>query len=137
MDFKKLIEYRNKYNHFSTRVGVVLEELREGYALARKTVGADDTNPLGYAHGGVYVTLADSVCGSAAYSYGYKTVTLESSYHYYRSARPGDILTAEANALHHGKTTAVFDVKITDQSGTLLGSGTFSFYLLPEKLEIR
>ena len=136
MDFEKLIEYRNKYNHFSTRVGVVLEELREGYALARKTVGADDTNPLGYAHGGVYVTLADSVCGSAAYTYGYKTVTMDSSYHYFRAARPGDILTAEANVLHHGKTTAVFEVRITDQRDALLGSGTFTFYLLPEELEL-
>ena len=136
MDFEKLIAYRNRYNRFSTRLGLRLEELREGYALGRKTVGADDTNPLGYAHGGVYVTLADSVCGSAAYSYGYKTVTLESSYHYYHSARPGDILTAEANVLHHGNATAVFDVKITDQRGTLLGSGTFTFYLLPEELEL-
>ena len=135
MDFEKLIAYRNKANRFSTRIGVRLEEVREGYALARKTVGADDTNPLGYAHGGVYVTLADSACGSAAYSYGYKTVTLDSSYHYYHSARPGDVLTAEANVLHHGKTTAAFDVKVTDQNGTLMGSGTFTFYLLPEKPE--
>lgn len=136
MDFEKLIAYRNKYNRFSTRLGIVLEELREGYALARKTVKADDTNPLGYAHGGVYVTLADSVCGSAAYAYGYKTVTLESSYHYYHSASPGDILTAKANVLHKGRTTAVFDVQITDQRGTLLGSGTFSYYLLPETFEL-
>ena len=135
MDFEKLIAYRNKANRFSTRIGVRLEEVREGYALARKTVGADDTNPLGYAHGGVYVTLADSACGSAAYSYGYKTVTLDSSYHYYHGARPGDILTAEANVLHRGKTTAAFDVKVTDQNGTLMGSGTFTFYLLPEKPE--
>ncbi len=136
MDFEKLIAYRNKYNRFSSRLGIRLEEVREGYALGRKTVGADDTNPLGYAHGGVYVTLADSVCGSAACAYGHKVVTLESSYHYYHSASPGDVLTAEANALHKGKTTAVFDVKITDQSGALLGSGTFAFYLLPEALEI-
>ena len=136
MDFKKLIAYRNRANRFSTRIGIALEEVREGYALARKTVGADDTNPLGYAHGGVYATLADSACGSAACSYGYKTVTLDSSCHYYRSARPGDILTAEANVLHCGRTTAAFDVRITDQRGTLVASGTFTFYLLPEKLEI-
>ncbi|MBR3569748.1 MAG: PaaI family thioesterase [Oscillibacter sp.] len=136
MDFEKLIAYRNKYNHFGARVGVVLEEVREGYALGRKTVGADDTNPLGYAHGGVYVTLADSVCGSAACAYGHKVVTMSSSYHYYRGACPGDILTAEATALHHGKTTAAFEVKVTDQRGTLLGSGTFTFFVLPDKLEL-
>ena len=136
MDFQKLIEYRNKYNRFSTRIGIVLEDVREGYALARKTVRADDTNPMGFAQGGVYFTLADSACGSAAYAYGYKTVTLDASYHYYHSAAPGDILTAVATVLHHGRTTAVFEVKITDQRGTLLGSGTFSFYILPEPLEL-
>ena len=72
----------------------------------------------------------------AAYSYGYKVVTLESSFHYYHSARPGDILTAEANVLHKGQTTAVFDVKITDQRGTLLGSGTFAYYLLSETFDL-
>lgn len=136
MDFEKLIAYRNRYNRFSTRLGIVLEEVRTGYALARKTVDVDDTNPMGYAQGGVYYTLADSVCGSAAYAYGYKTVTLDASYHYFHSASPGDILTGVATVLHHGKTTAVFDVRITDQKGRLLGSGTFTFYILPEKLEL-
>ena len=136
MDFEKLIDYRNRYNRFSTRIGIVLEELRLGYARARKTVEVDDTNPLGYAQGGVYFTLADSTCGSAAYTYGYKTVTLDASYHYYQAARPGDLLTAVATELHHGKTTAVFEVRITDQRDALLGSGTFTFYLLPEKLEL-
>ena len=124
MDFEKLIDYRNRYNRFSTRIGIVLEELRLGYARARKTVEVDDTNPLGYAQGGVYFTLADSACGSAAYTYGYQ------------AARPGDLLTAVATELHHGKTTAVFEVRITDQRDALLGSGTFTFYLLPEKLEL-
>lgn len=136
MDFEKLIAYRNRYNRFSTRLGIVLEELRTGYALARKTVEVDDTNPLGYAQGGVYFTLADSTAGSAAHTYGYKTVTLDASYHYYRAARPGDILTAVAAELHRGNTTAVFEVRVTDQRGQLLGSGTFTFYLLPEKLDL-
>ena len=136
MDFEKLITYRNRYNRFSTRVGIVLEEVREGYALARKTVEVDDTNPLGYAQGGVYFTLADSAAGSAAYAYGYKTVTLDASYHYYHAARPGDLLTAVATELHHGKTTAAFEVKITDQRDTLLGSGTFTYFLFPEKLNL-
>ncbi|MBR4544575.1 MAG: PaaI family thioesterase [Oscillibacter sp.] len=136
MDFQKLIDYRNHYNRFSTRIGIVLEELREGYALARKTVEVDDTNPLGYAQGGVYFTLADSTAGSAAHTYGHKVVTLDASYHYYHAAVPGDILTAVATELHHGKTTAAFEVKITDQRDTLLGSGTFTYFLFPEELNL-
>ena len=136
MDFEKLIAYRNHYNRFSTRIGIVLEELREGYALARKTVEVDDTNPLGYAQGGVYFTLADSAAGSAAHTYGYKVVTLDASWHYYHAARPGDLLTAVATELHRGRTTAAFEVKITDQRHTLLGSGTFTFYLFPETLDL-
>ena len=60
MDFQKLIDYRNHYNRFSTRIGIVLEELREGYALARKTVEVDDTRRRVLHAGGQYVW----VCGA-------------------------------------------------------------------------
>ena len=34
-----------------------------------------------------------------------------------------------------GKTLCVYDVRITDQEGTLLGTGTFTFYRLEQEIE--
>lgn len=136
MDFKKMAEYRNTHNPYVQRQGVIVEEIGSGYARVTKTVTPEDANPLGVPHGGVYFTMADTACGSAMASYGYKAVTMDASYHFFRSATTGDHLTAEATEIKHGKTVCVFEVRITGSDGTLLGTGVFTFYQLPEKLEI-
>ena len=136
MDFQKMTEYRNTHSPYVQRQGIVVEEIGPGYARVTKTVVPEDANPLGVPHGGVYFTMADTACGSAMASYGYKAVTMNAGYNFFRSANVGDRLTAEAREVKHGQTVCVFEVRITEQSGTLLGTGTFTFYSLSEKLEI-
>lgn len=127
MDYQKLLEYRNRSNHFCRKLGIQMVEIQPGYAKAEKVVSEDDLNPLGFAHGGLYYTMADNACGSAAAAHGMIMVTSNGNYNYFRSARAGDRLTAEATEIKYGQTLAVYDVRITDQDGTLLGSGTFTF----------
>lgn len=135
MDYQKMVEYRNVRNPYVQRQGVQVEKISQGYARATKTVTPEDANPLGVPHGGVYFTVADTACGSAMASYGYKAVTMNANYNFFRSANIGDLLTAEAREVKHGQTVSVFDVRITGPNGTLLGEGTFTFYQLPEKLD--
>ena len=136
MDYQKIKNFRNTHNPYSQRLGIFVEEIGPGYARVTKTVVPEDANPLGVPHGGVYFTMADTACGSAMASYGYKAVTMNAGYNFFRSANVGDRLTAEAREVKHGQTVCVFEVRITEQSGTLLGTGTFTFYSLSEKLEI-
>lgn len=136
MDFEKLVAFRNAHNPFARKLGIRLEEIRPGYARAVKTVDQEETNPVGVTHGGVYFTLADVVCGSAASASGYMTVTLNALYNFYRSAKAGDRLMAEARELKSGKTVSVYEARLTDQNGTLLGTGTFTFYRLDRKIEL-
>ena len=133
MDYQKMVEYRNTKNPHAQRLGILVEEIGPGYARVTKTIGPEDLNPLGLAHGGVYYSMADTACGSAASSYGFMAVTVNANYSYFRSAMPGDRLTAEARELKGGKTISVFEVRVTDQKDTLLGSGTFTFYIQREK----
>lgn len=135
MDYQKIVDFRNQNNPYPRRQGIVVEEIRDGYARVTKTITAQDVNPLGIPHGGVYFTMADTASGSAMASYGYKAVTLDASYHFFRSAAVGDLLTAEAREIKPGKTVCVYEVRITGRDGALLGSGTFTFYRLAEKLE--
>ena len=136
LDFEKIVKYRNQRNRFARKLGIVVESISPGAARVTKTIEEDDLNPLGRAHGGVYFTLADSAAGSAMVSKGYAAVTMNASYNFFRSAEAGDVVTAEASEVKAGKTICVYDVRVTDQSGTLLGTGTFTFYQLEEKIEI-
>ena len=136
MNYQQMADYRNSHNPYVQRQGIFVEEIGPGYARVTKTVVPEDANPLGVPHGGVYFTMADTACGSAMASYGYKAVTMNAGYNFFRSANVGDRLTAEAREVKHGQTVCVFEVRITEQSGTLLGTGTFPFCSLSEKLEI-
>ena len=69
-------------------------------------------------------------------SHGHRAVTVNCNYNFMRSAKVGDTLTAEAREIKAGKTLCVYDVHITDQNGTLLGTGTFTFYQLEQEIEL-
>ena len=89
MDYQKIVDYRNNNNPYAKRLGIVVQEIGPGYARVTKTVEPEDCNPIGKTHGGVYFSMADTACGSAAASYGYLAVTVSSQYNFLRSAVPG------------------------------------------------
>ena len=99
--YEKIKESRNTLSPFCQRLGIVVEELREGYARVTKTVGPEDLNPVGVPHGGVYFSMADTASGSAMASHGYLAVTVNADYNFLRSAQLGDVLTAEAQESKH------------------------------------
>ncbi len=135
MNFQKMLEFRNANNPAVTRLGIFVRELSPGYARVTKTVEAEDMNPLGVPHGGIYFSMADTACGSAvAATYGRMAVTMSANYNFFRSGALGDTLTAEAREVKAGKTICVYEARITDQDGALLGSGTFTFYLLEKEI---
>ena len=135
MDLEQIRAYRNDRSAFSRKMEIVTTEIREGYARAVKTIGTDDTNPVGRCQGGVLFTLADIACGSAAVSHGTKAVTMNASYNFLRGCRPGDVITAEAREVKRGTTVSVYDAVLTDQKGQLVGTATMHYYDLKEPLE--
>lgn len=134
MDYQKIKDYRNTHNPYSHRLGIFVEKIGPGYAQVTKTVEAEDVNPLGVPHGGVYFSMADTAAGSAMASHGHMAVTVNCNYNFMRSAKVGDTLSAEAQEVKSGRTLCVYDVRITDQDGTLLGTGTFTFYRLEQEI---
>ena len=136
MDYQKMVDVRNERNLFTKKLGIVLEELGPGYARVTKTVEAEDANPIGVPHGGLYFTMADNACASAMASHGYAAVTLNAPSQFFRSARVGDHLIAEAQEIKYGKTVCVYEARVTRQDGTLLGGGTFTFFQLGQTLEV-
>lgn len=136
MDFEKLKEFRNTHNPFCHRLGIWVDEIKLGYARITKLVTEEDLNPAGLAHGGLYFSMADTAVGAASASHGYYAVTVNANYNYLRSGKPGDTLIAEASETKMGRTFGVYDVRVTNQDGMLLGTGTFTYYLLDRKIEL-
>lgn len=135
MDYENLMEFHNKENPFTREMGVQIIELREGYAKLNLDVKKYHTNALGVVHGGCLFTLADSVCGVAASSYGRQSVTVNASINYLSPAFQVKKLTAEAAIIKHGKRISVFQAEVKDESGNLLVRGEFTYCVLDKTIE--
>ncbi len=134
MNYEAILKFRNEMNPFARMLNIDATELREGYARASMPVSRKLMNPQGAVHGGVLYTLADVAGGNAAASYGEWIATLDADFHYLRPGLNLTSLTAEAVELKHGKRVSVYDVKVSDQNGTVLAAGTFTFSSLGRKI---
>jgi 1,4-dihydroxy-2-naphthoyl-CoA hydrolase len=83
----------------------------------------DDLRTVGGAlHGGALMALADTVGATATFINlppGASTTTLESKTNFFAAGREG-VVRAETTPLHRGRSTMVWQTRVTDQSGRLL-----------------
>lgn len=100
------------------RLGIVL-----GSAGAQRTTAtmpvAGNTQPAGLLHGGASVALAETVGSVAAQLYagrGRAAVGIEVNATHHRSVRDGNV-HAEAVSVHLGRTTASYEIVVTDDAG--------------------
>lgn len=91
--------------------------------VATMPIGPRHRQQAGYLHGGVSVTLAESVASlGTALNIDLDTQMafgLEINANHLRPKREG-LLTAVATALHRGRRIHVWDVRITDENGKLI-----------------
>ena len=117
-------------NPYIEQLDIVREESRPDYVRISKIIKAEDLNTLGLAHGGLAFSLADEACGTVLDVRGIPSVTLNADYHFLRSAKVGDRLIAEAWETEPGAPICVMRASVTDQNGTMLGTGTFTLCML-------
>ena len=123
----QLIDYLNQYDRFAAGAGVRLVEVGEGYARAQMTVTEAHVNGANVCQGGAIFTLADLAFAAAVNSGGLMTVGTSNSITYLRSARIGDVLTAEARQEDHHKMPFC-EIRVTNQDGLLVCVMTGSAY---------
>ena len=73
-------------------------------------------------HGGALMALADNLGGTAAVANlpaGASTATIESKTNFFASIAVGDTAYAECTPLHRGRTTTVWQTRITRGDGKL------------------
>lgn len=88
------------------------------------------------AHGGCLMAFADTMGGMAAFlnlPEGAATTTLESKTNFLSAAPAGTKITGETTPIHKGRTTMVWQTKITSRAGKLVALVTQTqMVLLPK-----
>lgn len=136
MDFEKLIEKRNNEEGFSKLLEIKTTKIEEGKAEAKIEIKPEHYNDQGILHGGLLFSLADTVGGAAARSYGYDVVTVNANIDYIEGGANVETLYAYAREIKHGNKISRYEVELYDHLKHLLAVGTFTYYSRGSKLSI-
>lgn len=101
----------------SQALGMLLAEIRPGYARMTMPVRQDMLNGHQICHGGYIFLLADSAFAFACNSHNHNTVGAGCTIDYLAPGRLGDLLVAEAVEQVLSGKTGVYDVKVSNQEG--------------------
>lgn len=101
----------------SQALGMLLAEIRPGYARMTMTVRADMLNGHATCHGGYIFMLADSAFAFACNSHNLSTVGAGCTIDYLAPGRAGDVLVAEATEQALQGKTGVYDVTVKTADG--------------------
>ncbi|HZR42075.1 MAG TPA: hotdog fold thioesterase [Ktedonobacteraceae bacterium] len=102
---------------------IKLVEAAKNRVVATMPIGPNHRQQVGYLHGGVSVVLAESIAslGSVLNIDAEKQMAfgLEINANHLRPKREGT-LTGVAEPIHLGRTTHIWDIKITDENNKLI-----------------
>jgi len=97
---------------FAEALGMMVLEVKDGYAKVSMKVEKSHTNALGFTHGGVIFSLADYAFAQACNFGDNVAVAVQVSINFLKPSAEGDILTAEATRVSEGKTTGLYQVTV-------------------------
>jgi 1,4-dihydroxy-2-naphthoyl-CoA hydrolase len=122
LDFTSLSSTGNK--SMGDHLGIEFLEIGEDYVTARMPVDHRTQQPFGILHGGASVALAESLGSVASFltlsdPMTQRAVGLEINANHIRGVSSGWVY-AKATPLHIGRTTHVWDIKITSEEGKLV-----------------
>jgi uncharacterized protein (TIGR00369 family) len=107
---------------FARLMGLRIVSAMPDRLMAEIEVVADLTNRNGTLHGGAVMAIADNLGGTATVlniADDERTVTIESKTNFIRTVPAGDTVRAVTEPLHKGRTTMVWQTRITRGDGTL------------------
>lgn len=109
-----------QHDAFSKLLGLEVEEVGAGYCRLRFTVRPDMLNGFAALHGGVTFAAADSAFAFACNSHGRQSVGLTVTIDYLEAGKLGDVITVEAREESLKHKVGVYQVRATNQQGTVL-----------------
>ncbi|MEW4307572.1 hotdog fold thioesterase [Rossellomorea marisflavi] len=117
-------------------LGIEFSTVEKGRIVATMPVNEQTRQPFGFLHGGASVALAETVASVGAVElidldkeicFG-----LEINANHIKAKKDGEV-TATATVLHQGRTTMVWDIKITDEADDLICVSRCTMAVVPKK----
>lgn len=131
---EKLQEWRK--NTMVEHLGIEMMSFTDGVLTARMPVDHRTRQPMGLLHGGASVALAEtlgSIGAALSVDLSQKAcVGLEINANHIRSVREGWVY-GEAKALHQGRSTQVWEIKITSEAGELVCMSRMTVAVIDKK----
>jgi uncharacterized protein (TIGR00369 family) len=100
-------------------LGIEFQDVARGRVTSRLAVRAEHLAPNGYLHAATVIAVADSSCGYGTMASlpdgarGFTTIELKANF--LGTVLEGAVV-CEATVVHAGRTTQVWDAKVTDES---------------------
>ena len=100
-----------------SHLGIEVTEIGDNYVCGTMPVDKRTIQPYGILHGGASVVLAESlgsIAGNMACDEGFWCVGLEVNANHIKKVNDG-VVEGRAEAIHIGKTTQIWDIRITKE----------------------
>ena len=111
-------------------------DVGENFLVGKMPVNSKVHQPDGVLHGGAMVALAESVGSTASYIFldaqKFFVRGIEIAANHVKSVKEGYVF-AQATILHKGRTTQLWDIKITDEADNLISVCKLTTIALPRK----
>ena len=117
---QQVLERMLETDAFSQWLGLVVDDIKNGYCRLHFTVKPDMLNGFGIIHGGAVFAAADSAFAFACNSHGRLALALDVSITFTKSAKEGDLLIVEAKEVHLGNKTSVYDILTKNEIGQIV-----------------
>jgi uncharacterized protein (TIGR00369 family) len=139
MDKLKVLNYLNdtvSKNTLMETLQIKYTDVGEDFLVAQMPVNSRVHQPMGLLHGGATVALAESV-GSYASAMSvdlekFSVKGIEISANHLKSVKEG-LVTATARIIHKGRTTHLWEIKVTDERDNLVSICKLTNIVLPKK----
>jgi uncharacterized protein (TIGR00369 family) len=138
MTQEELLELSKKVckNTLMETLDIEFTEVGEDYLIAKMPVTPKVHQPDGVLHGGASVALAESVGSMASFIFldveEFTVRGIEISANHLKSISEGFVF-ARASFIHKGRTTQLWEIRITDDAGNLISLVKLTTIALPKK----
>lgn len=121
-------------DNFVQWMGVELSDVRAGHVEIQMTVREDHLNFMGWAHGGVLFSFADTAFGLASNSHQHESVGVDAHIAFLSGVRLGDVLMATATEVSRTKRKGVYRVDVMRKADDILIATFTGTVLVTEKV---
>jgi len=138
MTKEELLELSKKVckNTLMETLEIEFTEIGDDFLVAKMPVNSRVHQPDGVLHGGASVALAESVGSMASYVFldtdNFFVRGIEISANHLKSIKEGWVF-AKATFIHKGRTTQLFEIRITDEDKNLISIVKLTTIALPKK----